>query len=113
MKFRTPYSLYNTVSVSQRDQSYTIILPKKTKTFLWKASLAWNSIHKHIFKVENGFATSVSTIKQRSKSIILGCQVLGDPQIWTPDNFTLSSITILTKSASAYKSSEETVEVAT
>ena len=111
MKFRTPYSLYNAVSVSQRDQSYTIILPKKTNTFLWRASLAWNSIHKHILKVENGFATSVSTIKQRTKCIILGCQGLGNPQLWTPDNFTLSSITILTKSASAYQNSEKIVKV--
>ena len=112
MKFRTPYSLYNTVSVSQRDQSYTIILPKKTKTFLWKASLAWNSIHKHFFKVENGFSTPVSAIKQRSKSLILRCQALSDPQHWTPDNFTLSSITILTKSAPTDLNSEQIVEVA-
>ena len=111
MKFRTPYSLYNTISISQRDQSYTIILTTKSNTFLWKASMAWNAIHKHIFKVSNGFATSVSTIKQRSKSIILSCQALNDPQLWTPGNFDLSSIKMIPKSVLAKPVTEQHIEV--
>ena len=45
MKFRTPYSLYELIRVSVRHSSYTIILPTKTETFIWKASKAWNTIY--------------------------------------------------------------------
>ena len=89
MKFRTPYSLYELIQVSVRDSSYTIILPIKTETFIWKASKAWNTIYKYVLNNKKGLATSVNSIKHRSKAIILECQALHNPQEWKPDNFSL------------------------
>ena len=89
MKFRTPFCLFELITVSPRDSSYTIILPSKTNTFVWKASQAWNTVYKYILNTENGFATSVSSIKNRVKAIILECQALHDPEEWKPDNFVL------------------------
>ena len=89
MKFRTPYSLYELIKLSARESSYTIILPPKIETFIWKASLAWNTIHKYVLNSNKGLTTSVTSIKHRSKAIILECQALHDPEEWKPDNFIL------------------------
>ena len=89
MKFRTPYSLFELIKVSERDSSYTIILPTKIETFIWKASKAWNTIYKYVLNGEKGLATSVNSIKHRSKAIILECQALHNPHEWKPDNFSL------------------------
>ena len=67
MKFRTPYSLYELIQVSVRDSIYTIILPIKTETFIWKASKAWNTIYKYVLNNKKGLATSVNSIKHRSR----------------------------------------------
>jgi hypothetical protein len=89
IKFRTPYSLYELIKLSARESSYTIILPPKIETFIWKASLAWNTIHKYVLNSNKGLTTSVTSIKHRSKAIILECQALHDPEEWKPDNFIL------------------------
>ena len=89
MKFRTPYSLFELINLSSRDSSNAIILPTKMETFVWKASKAWNTIHRYILNQENGFATSVQSIKHRTKAIILECQALHDPKEWKSDNFSL------------------------
>ena len=91
MKFRTPYSPFELIKVSERDSSYTIILPTKIETFIWKASKAWNTIYKYVLNGEKGLATSasVNSIKHRSKAIILEFQALHNPHEWKPDNFSL------------------------
>lgn len=89
MKFRSPYCLFELITISPRDSSYTIILPNKINTFIWKASQAWNTIHKYVLNTSKGFATPVNSIKHRTKAIILECQDLHDPEEWNPDNFRL------------------------
>ena len=89
MKFRTLYSLFELIKISARDSSYTIILPPKIETFIWKASQAWNTIHRYILNYEKGFATSVNSIKIRTKAILFECQALHEVDEWKHDNFSL------------------------
>jgi len=95
MKFRCPYPLYNSICISNRDTSLTIILPEKTNTFLYAASQIWNTIHKRIVKSECGLETSVSIVKQRTKSIILDCQAVEQRDHWTDKNFQIFSTNCL------------------
>ena len=87
IKFRCPYPLYESICISNRDTSLTIILPEKTNTFLFAASQIWNSIHKRLVKSECGLETSVNSVKQRTKSIILDCQAAEQRDHWTDKNF--------------------------
>ena len=68
IKFRCPYPLYRSISVSTRDTSLTIILPERTNTFLYRAAQIWNSIHKRLVKSDCGLETSVSLVKIESKA---------------------------------------------
>ncbi len=93
IKLRTPYSLYSMVELSKRDTSNVIILPIKTNTFLYTASILWNITHKRILnhtssEASEGLATtSISLFKLRCKAIILECQALNDKIHWTSHNF--------------------------
>ena len=87
MKFRCPYPLYNSINISTRDTSLTIILPEKNKTFLYIAAQIWNSIHKRIVKSDSGLETSVNLVKIRAKTLILECQAAEERDHWTDKNF--------------------------
>ena len=91
IKFRCPYPLYRSISVSTRDTSLTIILPEKTNTFLYIAAQIWNSIHKRLVKSDCGLETSVSLVKIRVKSLILDCQAAEERDHWTEKNFQLTT----------------------
>ena len=93
IKFRCPYPLYENIKVSNRDSSLTIILPDKTNTFLYKASLMWNTIHKRIVRSNSGLEESVALVKCRTKNIILECQAAETKDCWTDKNFELCRTT--------------------
>ena len=87
IKFRSPYSLYEQINISKRDTSFTIILPTKTETFLYKASKLWNDIYKKIFDLKVGLCTPVDSIKCKAKLILLDIQSRESVDQWTPKNF--------------------------
>ena len=87
IKFRSPYSLYKQINISKRDTSFTIILPSKTETFLYKASKLWNDIYKKIFDLKVGLCTPVDSIKRKAKLILLDIQSRESVDQWTPKNF--------------------------
>ena len=91
MKFRCPYSLFNSINVSKRDTSLTIILTVKTNTFLYRASQMWNTIHKRIVKTDVGLEASVNIVKLRTKTILLECQAVEDKDNWTENNLQIST----------------------
>ena len=91
MKFRCPYQLYNSINVSSRDTSLTIILPEKTNTFLYVAAQLWNSIQKRIVKSDCGLETSVSLVKMRVKNLIMEFQAAEERNTWTEKNFQITS----------------------
>ena len=89
IKLCCPYPLFECINVSKRDTSMTIILPKKTNTFLYQASILWNTIHKKIIDTSKGLEASVDIVKLRSKNAILDCQAVGEKNLWTDKNFQL------------------------
>ena len=86
--------MYNSINVSSRDTSLTIILPEKTNTFLYVAAQLWNSIHKRIVKSECGLETSVSLVKMRVKNLIMEFQAAEEIYTWTEKNFQINSAII-------------------
>ena len=48
IKFRSPYTLFNCLTMSYRTTSYAIILSEKTNTFLHEAARLWNVVHKSV-----------------------------------------------------------------
>ena len=98
IKFRCPYSLYDSIQVSKRDTSLTIILSEKSNTFLYVASRLWNTIHKRIVRTDDGLKTTVSLVKGRCKTIILEAQSAELKHIWTPNNFKISPLPLSTHS---------------
>ena len=95
MKFRSPYSLYEITNMSKRDTSHTIILSKKTNTFLYKASILWNAVYKRVLDLCTGLDTSVNLVKIRSRTILLGAQASDMNDQWTPNNFQIPSSTLV------------------
>ncbi len=91
MKFRIPISLFSRINLSNRDTSNVIILQQPSDTFLYRASVMWNMVHKGLVEFEDGFATSLSLVKRRLKALILENQGLHDSKIWTDDNFKLKT----------------------
>ena len=89
MKFRTPYSLYEKISLSVRDTSNLIILPTPALSFFYESSKMWNSVHKNLLVPDKGMLTSISSIKLKLKATLLESHSLNDPILWTPDNFQL------------------------
>ena len=88
IKFRCPYTLYQSFKISSRDTSLNIILPQQSSTFLYNAAKYWNCIHKRVLKDTCSLdTTTVTAIKTRSKLVILNCQALDDLESWTPNNF--------------------------
>ena len=87
LKFRIPYSLYDLITMSNRETSNLIILPKQSLTFIYESSKMWNSLHKSLINHSTGFSTSVTLVKQRIKNILFASQALHDINNWTSDNF--------------------------
>ena len=95
---RCPYSLYQSINISKRDTSHIIILPKKSNTFLFKASQLWNSVHKKILSPEKELGTSVGLVKLRAKALLLEAQSSEIHDQWTLHNFQTPSMTTVSQS---------------
>ena len=96
IRFRCPYSLYESISISKRDTSNVILLPNKSNTFLYLASLMWNQVHKRIISSDKGICTPLNSIKLRMKRILLETQSIGIKNQWTDHNFQIPSPTTVT-----------------
>ena len=99
LKFRTPYCLFESIRLSSRDHSKTIILPEKSNTFLYKASILWNLTNKRLLSLtsgyQSGFDVSLNLVKLRTKAIIMESQSADMADIWTPKNFQIASVPLL------------------
>ena len=87
IKYRLPYTLYECISMSNRATSNTVILTRKSNTFLHEAAKLWNSVHKRILTPEKGLETSLNLIKLRIRALILQIQSADIADTWTPSNF--------------------------
>jgi hypothetical protein len=108
---RCPYSLYEAINLSKRETSLNIILPKKSKTFLYKASQMWNAIHKRIISTDKGLDTSVNLVKLRTKKILLEAQALDLHNEWTYHNFNIPAPTSFQKDSLTTHAPLELIQV--
>ena len=91
----------------------TIILPEKSNTFLYQASIFWNTIHKKIIDTCKGTEASVDMVKLRSRNIILDCQAVGEREHWTEKNFQLFLETsdVANNSAALQQNTSEIIDI--
>ena len=50
LKFRLPMSLYESYTLSNRESSMMILIPKRSIQFFFKSAVAWNSIHRKVLE---------------------------------------------------------------
>ena len=102
LKFHSPISLYELFKTSSRGEKVTILLPRvnldtSKNNFIFKSSLTWNKLVNNIFckckPEENGIvipgsavnsdlAASISIVKSKLKSLLLGTQKSGEDLEW-------------------------------
>ena len=85
---KTPTILYESITLSQRNDNNLIILPKNCKTNNSPISSAcsfWNTFIKKI-GIPNPCNIVLSLLKRKLKAFFLDCQKQGDPEIWDPSN---------------------------
>ena len=92
IKYRCPYTLFESINLSSRATSHNVILSNKTNTFLYEAARLWNTVQKHILTPDKGLETSLNLIKLRSKAIILQSQTADLRESWTPNNFLVNHL---------------------
>ena len=109
IKFRVPYSIFGSLSMSNRRVMLVtskVRLDKRKHNFFCNAALKWNKISKYLIKpyviiVKNSdgesvtmnydLTASVSLIKTTLKKILLNIQCHGDEHQWSPSNYNLST----------------------
>ena len=83
---KTPMSIYQLFSLSLRDSSSLVLLPKITReayrcNFIFRASTIWNNLSSKLFnksqdgKIEDGDSTaSIPVIKRKLKKLLIDAQ---------------------------------------
>ena len=115
LKFRTPYCLYELFNIvpNQASRNLTIKLPSHTlqcqkHTFVYKAILLWNKLHKELLKTSTvmihithtarlnleaseyiflDFSTKVASFKTRLRRTLLSTQSKGGTIDWSIENY--------------------------
>ena len=90
LKSHTPIALYSLFKTSYRKPTL-IIAPTQVESFVFKASILWNTFRTLPEGREiKDFSVGVSILKNRIKSLILRRQKIGDEEQWYPQtNFNI------------------------
>ena len=90
MKFRNPINLFETLRVSQRNNSMLLITPRPSSQFSYLGPKTWNSAYKEILTdSEQDLTIKVSTIKAALKTFLMKIQKQYDENEWLPVNYTI------------------------
>ena len=102
LKFQTPSSIREQFTLSYRNQSLNLILPrvsldKTKKSFIFKSAIIWNKMYSYVLNKceaeENGIivpgsainsdlGAPISFVKNKVKSVLLAMQKSGDSIQW-------------------------------
>jgi len=90
MKFRNPINLYETLNISQRNNSMLLLTQIPSQQFSYLGPKTWNSVYKKIFEFsEQDLTTKVSFVKTAMKSLLLGIQKDENENEWLRTNYSL------------------------
>ncbi len=79
-------SLYESFNFSDRPQKNLFLLtPKPSDSFIYRASLMWNSVRQKLNIVDS--STPVSSLKNRLHKFLLEKQFEGPTETWIEQNF--------------------------
>ena len=90
MKFRNPINLFESLQISQRNNSMLLITPVPSRQFSYLGPKIWNTAYKKILAdSEQDLTMKVSAVKTAMKKILMEIQKLYDENEWLPANFTI------------------------
>ena len=92
LKFRRPILLYDTYTLSQRNNSTLLILPVKSNQFIYISSKLWNIVVKCLWKDSGLEDMKLGTFKAQLKNCLLKMQAKYDETEWYPNNFDLVTL---------------------
>ena len=92
LKFRRPRLLYDTYTLSQRNNSTLLILPVGSNQFVYISSKLWNIAVKCISKDTRLEDIKLGAFKAQLKNLLLKLQSKYDEIEWYPNNFNLASL---------------------
>ena len=91
LKFRVPITLYELYNLSNRESSLTLITPERSSQFLYRSTIAWNSVFKKaLLKPHSDLTTTISHFKNEIKKILILKQKYGEQNEWQKTNFKLN-----------------------
>ena len=75
---------------SNRESSLTLIAPERSAQFLYRSTIAWNSVYKKaLAKPHSDLTTTISHFKNEIKKMLLTKQKDGGENEWQKSNFKL------------------------
>ena len=91
MKFRNPINIFETLNISQRNDSMLLLTPVPSQQFSYLGPKTWNSVYKKILteSEHNDLTTKVSFIKTSMKKILLDLQKEHNESEWLSRNYSL------------------------
>ena len=89
LKLRAPVSVHDIFSLSNREESVSLITPRPSVQFSYHGPKIWNSIYKKVVE-SNDLSTKISHVKRSLKNMLLEVQKQGlSPEEWELQNFKL------------------------
>ena len=90
MKFRNPINLFESLQISQRNNSMLLITTVPSQQFSYLGPKIWNSAYKKMqADSEQDLTIKVSFVKTAMKNILIEIQKSHDENEWLPANFTI------------------------
>ena len=90
MKFRNPINLFETLDISQRNNSMLLITPPPSSQFSYLGPKIWNSAFKRILvNSEQDLTTKVSFVRNSMKKFLMTIQKEHDENEWLATNYTI------------------------
>jgi hypothetical protein len=90
MKFRNPINLYETLNISQRNNSMLLLTPIPSQQFSYLGPKTWNSVYKRILDdSEQDLTTKVSFVKISMKKLLIDIQKDDNENEWLRTNYSL------------------------
>lgn len=95
LKCRQPQAIYSLFTRSVRETSNTLILPVYSNFFAYHGARMWNVVLKHMLKSICPMSVKMSLFKSNLKTALLKVQNMHDKNNWTPINFDIESIRLV------------------
>ena len=89
LKYRTPYSLYSSFTLSNRKETL-LITPSSSHGFIHRASALWNLIRQKV-KLFDFSLMNIGSYKNTCKKLMIAYQKVGDEMVWNDNELDIKN----------------------